>query len=198
VGTRGVRLAGRSRGTVALVLSLLAVTLTACGNTLQDRPIPHNTLESLLVAPYPVYWLGGSFQGLRITEASHDPGGAFTVQYGDCKVGGQGTCVPPLRVVTSPDNSFLPGGAGTQRTTNVRGVAAVIARAGQTIEIPTGGVVVGIYALTARLAGTAAATIVPINDVGAPGAQLPGRAPDTGFAETPLPSQMPSPLRALR
>jgi hypothetical protein len=180
------------------MLSLLAVALTACGNTLQDQPIPHNTLESLLVAPYPVYWLGGSFQGLRITEASHDPGGAFTVQYGDCKVGGQGTCVPPLRVVTSPDNSFLPGGSTRQRATNVRGVAAVIARAGQTIEIPTGGVVVGIYALTARLAVTAAATIVPINDVGAPGDQLPGRAPDTGFAETPLPSQMPSPLRALR
>jgi hypothetical protein len=180
------------------VLSLLAVALTACGNTLQDQPIPHNTLESLLVAPYPVYWLGGSFQGLTITEASHDPGGAFTVQYGNCRVGGQGTCVPPLRVVTSPDNSFLPGGSAPQRMTSVRGVTAVVARAGQTIEIPTGGVVVGIYALTARLAGTAAATIVPINYAGAPGAQLPPRVPDTGFAEIPLPSQMPSPLRALR
>ena len=59
-------------------------------------------------------------------------------------------------------------------------------------------VVVGIYAPSTRLAGMAAATIVPINDVGAPGAQLPARLPDTGFAETPLPSQMPSPLRALR
>jgi hypothetical protein len=198
VRTRGIRPVGTARGVVALGLSLLAVTLTACGDTVQDQPIPHNTLESLLVAPYPVYWLGGSFQGLKITEASHDPGGAFTVQYGDCKVGGQGTCVPPLRVVTSPDNSFLPGGSAPQRITNVRGVAAVVARAGQTIEIPTAGVVVGIYALTPRLADTAAATIVPINDVGAPGARLPARLPDTGFAETPLPSQMPSPLRALR
>ena len=196
--SRGIRPVGAARGAVALALILLAVTLTACGDTLQDQPIPHNTLESLLVAPYPVYWLGGSFQGLKITEASHDPGGAFTVQYGDCKVGGQGTCVPPLRVVTSPDNSFLPGGSAPQRTTSVRGVAAVLARAGQTIEIPTGGVVVGIYALTPRLADTAAATIVPINGVGAPGARLPARLPDTGFAETPLPSQMPSPLRALR
>jgi hypothetical protein len=197
VRTRGIRPFGAARGTVTLALTLFAVTLTACGDTLQDQPIPHNTLESLLVAPYPVYWLGSSFQGLRITEASHDPGGAFTVQYGDCRVGGQGTCVPPLRVVTSPDNSFLPGGSIRQRITNVRGVAAAVARAGQTIEIPTAGVVVGIYALTARLAGIAAATIVPINDVGAPGAQLPARLPDTGFAETPLPSQMPSPLRAL-
>jgi hypothetical protein len=191
------RLPGTIRGGVALVLSMLALALTACGDTLQDQPIPHNTLESLLVAPYPVYWLGGSFQGLRITEASHDPGGAFTVQYGDCKVGGQGTCVPSLRVVTSPDNSFLPGGAAPQQRTDVRGAAAVVARSGQTIEIPTGGVVVGIYALTARLADAAAATVVPINAVGSPGALLPPRLPDTGFAETPLPSQMPSPLRAL-
>jgi hypothetical protein len=198
VRTRGRRPVDTARGAVALALSLLAAMLTACGDTVQDQPIPHNTLESLLVAPYPVYWLGGSFQGLRITEASHDPGGAFTVQYGDCKVGGQGTCVPPLRVVTSPDNSFLPAGSAPQRITSVRGVAAVVARAGQTLEIPTASVVVGIYALTARLADTAAATIVPINDVGAPGAQLPARLPDTGFAETPLPSQMPSPLRALR
>jgi hypothetical protein len=198
VRTRGSCPVGAARGAVSLALSVLAVVLTGCGDTLQDQPIPHNTLESLLVAPYPVYWLGSSFQGLRITEASHDPGGAFTLQYGDCRVGGQGTCVPPLRVVTSPDNSFLPGGSAAQRITRVRGVTAVVARAGQTIEIPTAGVVVGIYAQTAGLADMAAATIVPINDVGAPGAQLPARLPDTGFAETPLPSQMPSPLRALR
>src|ERR1017187_126945 len=182
---------------LAISLGICALALGACGDTLQDRPIPHNTLESLLVAPYPVYWLGGSFQGLAITEASHDPGGAFTVQYGNCRVGGQGTCVPPLRVVTSPDNSFLPGGSVTHRIANVRGVAALVARAGQTIEIPTGGVVVGIYALNARLAGTGVAPIVPINAIGAPGAQLPARRGDTGFAETPLPAQMPSRLRAL-
>lgn len=195
---RGVRHVGTSRSALALALALLAVALTACGDTLQDQPIPHNTLESLLIAPHPVYWLGRSFQGLAITEASHDPGGAFSIQYGDCKIGGQGTCVPPLRIVTSPDNSFLPGGSAPHRITSVRGVTALIARAGQTIEIPTAGVVVGIYALTARLAATAAATIVPINDLGAPGARLPARQPDTGFAATPLPDQMPSPLRALR
>jgi len=195
---RGVRPAGVSRGALALALSVCTVALTACGDTLQDQPIPHNTLESLLVAPYPVYWLGGSFERLAITEATHDPGGAFTVQYGNCRVGGQGTCVAPLRVVTSPDNSFLPGGSVPHRMASVRGVAALVARAGETIEIPTGGVVVGIYALSARLAGMAAATIVPINDVGAPGAQLPPRRPDTGFAETPLPTQLPSPVRALR
>jgi hypothetical protein len=183
---------------LAALAALCAVTLGACGDTVQDRPIPHNILESLLVAPYPVYWLGGSFQGIAITEATHDPSGAFTVQYGDCVDGGQGTCVPPLRVITSPDNSFLPGGSTAPPTARVRGIAVVVAQGGKTIEIPTAGVVVSIYALNPRLAGAAAQTIVPINGIGVPDERLPGRLPDTGFAETPLPAQTPSPLRALR
>jgi hypothetical protein len=73
----------------------------------------------------------------------------------------------------------------------------VIAQQGRTIEIPTGGVIVGVYAHTARLATAAVQTLVPIDEVGVPGARLPARLPDTGFGSTPLPSQVPSPLRAL-
>jgi hypothetical protein len=175
-----------------------AATLTACGDTLQDKPIPHNTLETLLVAPYPVYWLGRSFRGRAITEVVHDPGGAFTLAYGDCVQGGQGTCVPPVRVVTSPDNSFLPGGSAPQRSATIRGAAAVIAQAGRTIVIPTAVVVVGIYALDRQLASDAAARLVPINRAAALGAPLPAPLPDTGFGAAPLPAQVPSPLRALR
>ena len=98
------------------------------------------------MAPYPVYWLGGSFEGLQITEAARDPGGASSIQYGDCLEGGQGVCVPPLRVVTSPDNSFLPGGSAPRATAEIRGVTAVVALGGRVIEIPTGRVVVDIYA----------------------------------------------------
>jgi hypothetical protein len=185
-------------GTTAAVLVACALALVACGDTLQDRPIPHNTLETLLVAPYPVYWLGRSFQSLAITEATHDPGGAFTVQYGDCVQGGQSTCVPPVRIVTSPDNSFVAGGDAPRRSTLVRGVGAVLAQEGRTVQIATGGVVVGIYADSPRLAAAAAQTIVPINEAGAPGDRLAARLPDTGFGSTPLPSQVPSPLRALR
>jgi hypothetical protein len=181
-----------------LAAALCALGLSACGNTLQDRPIPHNTLEGLLVAPYPVYWLGGIFQHMQISEATHDPGGAFSVQYGDCVAGGQSTCVPPLRIVTSPDNSFAPGGSSSLRRTAIRGVAAVVALGGDTIEIPTAGVVLDIYAKNPRLAAAAAATAVPIGEPGVPGARLPAALPDTGFAETPLPSQTPSPLRSLR
>jgi hypothetical protein len=195
------RLPARTRVRVLVALAALlagcALALGACGDTLQDRPIPHNTLESLIVAPYPVYWLGGSFRGLQITDASHDPSGAFSVQYGDCVVGGQSTCVTPVTVITSPDNSFVAGGSSPQRA-SLRGVQAVHAQHGRTIAIATGGVVVSVYADSASLARAAARTIVPINEVGEPGAPLPARLPDTGFASTPLPSQVPSPLRALR
>jgi hypothetical protein len=192
------RLPRRLARASAVLAVLCALTLSACGDTLQDQPIPHNTLETLLVAPYPVYWLGRSFHGLAITEAGHDPGGASSVQYGDCVQGGQSTCVAPLRVVTSPDNSFVPAGSAAQRSGLVRGVSGVVAQDGHTIVLATGGVVVGIYADSPSLAAAAAQTIVPINEAGAPGAQLPARLPDTGYGSTPLPSQVPSPLRALR
>ena len=173
-----------------------ALALGACGDTVQDRPIPHNVLEGLILAPFPVYWAGGSFRGLAVTEAAHDPSGSFSIQYGDCLQGGQGTCVSPLRVVTSPDNSFLPGGSVASRRTSVRGVSALLDRAGTTLVVPTAGVVVDIYASDARIARAAAATIVPINAVGSPGAPLAKALPDTGFGETPLPSQVPAQLRA--
>jgi hypothetical protein len=189
---------GAALAVLAPLLAGCALAFGACGDTLQDRPIAHNALESLIVAPYPVYWLGGSFEGLQITDASHDPSGAFSVQYGDCVVGGQSTCVTPVTVITSPDNSFVAGGSSPQRTASLRGVQAVLAQRGRTIAIATGGVVVSVYADSARLAAAAARTIVPINEVGEPGAPLPARLPDTGFASTPLPSQVPSPLRALR
>ena len=182
---------------LAALAALCTLALAACGNAVQDQPVPHNILEGMLVTPFPVYWLGGTFQGLAITEGTHDPSGAFSIGYGDCLEGGQGTCVPPLRVVTSPDNSFLPGGSTASRAARLRGVAAVVAVGGKTIEIPTGGVVVDIHARDARLADEAAQAIVPINARGAPGAPLAAPLADTGFANTPLPAQTPSPLRPL-
>jgi hypothetical protein len=189
-----------ARWLAGLAVALCALCLSACGNTIQDQPIPHNSLESMLLAPYPVYWLGGSFRGMRITEASHDPSGAFTVQYGDCLEGGQSTCVPPLKVITSPDNGFVPGeGPGTARTAiSVRGVPGYLAARGRAISIRTGGVVLNVYAHNPALASAAAQTAVPINSPGAPGAPLAAPLPNTGFGERPLPSQTPSPLRAVR
>ena len=181
----------------ALAAPAAAWALAGCGDTLQGKPIPHNQLESMIVAPFPVYWAGGAFRGMQITEVSPDPGGAFTVQYGDCVQGGQGTCTPPLQIVTNPDNSFLPGGATPSARTRLRGVPAQLTQAGRTVTIPTGGVVVNVFARDARLARAAARSMVAINRPGAPGEALPAPLPDTGFGSTPLPSQRPSTARPL-
>jgi hypothetical protein len=182
---------GRTRAWLAAA-ALLA--LAGCGDTLQDQPISHTTLETLVMAPHPVYWLGRSFDGLAIKEASRDPGGAFAVQYGDCKVGGQGTCVPPLRVVTSADNSFLPGSSAPHASLTLRGVSGLSAQNGRTIVLPAGGVVIAIYALDRRVALAAARAVAPINAPEAPGSPLPAPLPDTGYGRTPLPAQVPAPL----
>ncbi|HUB72473.1 MAG TPA: hypothetical protein VL979_00375 [Solirubrobacteraceae bacterium] len=182
----------------ALALAALACALAGCANTVQERPIPHNLLEGLIEAPFPVYWLGRSFHGLAVSEAKRDPSHAYTVQYGGCSEGGEGGCVPPLRLVTSPDNSFLPGGQAPVRARRVRGVRALLAQGGRTLIIATGPVVLDIYARNAATAAAAAATAVPINAVSWPHAPLPPALPNTGFATTPLPSQVPSPLRELR
>ncbi|MCW3019030.1 MAG: hypothetical protein JWN10_1338 [Solirubrobacterales bacterium] len=176
---------------------MCALALCSCGNTLQDRPIPHNILEGLIAAPFPVYWLGASFEGMAVSEATRDPGGAYSLHYGDCLRGGEGTCVTAMEVVTSPDNSFLPGGSTATRRTPIRGIDALLARAGRTIVLPTSGVVVDIYASSAHAAAAAAHTIVPINQAGSPGAPLPPALPNTGFGESPLPTQLPPPLRPL-
>lgn len=177
--------------------ALCALALCACSSTLQSEPIPHNILEGLIAAPFPVYWLGGSFEGMAVSEASQDPSGAYTVQYGDCLQGGQGSCVTALRVVTSPDNSFLPGGTTPKRPARIRGNAATLAQGGATIVIPTGPVVVDIFATSARAAAAAARTLAPINEPGSPEAPLPKALPNTGFGELPLRSQLPRPLHPI-
>ncbi|HUB36753.1 MAG TPA: hypothetical protein VL972_08010 [Solirubrobacteraceae bacterium] len=189
----------RPRRALLALIALPAVLLAGCANTVQDQPIPHNTLEALLLAPYPVYWLGGTFHGMAITAAGGDPGGAFTIQYGDCLEGGQSTCVPPLKIVTSPDNSFVPGQRSpTSRTALLRGVPATLTEAGAAIAIATGPVVLSVFAKTPALARAAAETAVPVNYPSYPGAPLAQPLPNTGFDERPLPSQMPAPLRPLR
>jgi hypothetical protein len=95
-------------------------------------------------------------------------------------------------VVTSPDNSFLPGGAAARAHTTIRSVPAALTSDGRSVIFATAGVVVGIYAQEAQLAAAAAQTVVPINEPSSPGEPLPPALPDTGFAETPLPAQLPA------
>jgi hypothetical protein len=190
-----VRLAGVRRRAALFLLLWSPVALSACGDTLQTQPVAHSALESLIGASYPVYWVGASFSGLSITEVVHDPGGAYSLQYGTCVEGGQSTCTPTLRIVTSPDNSFLPGGSAPAQAIALRGVRGVSLQGGHTIAVATGGVVIDIYAHTPTLARSAAQTVVPINEPAAPGDELPAQLPDTGYAQTPLRSQTPSPVQ---
>ena len=184
------------RSLAAASACLAALALAACGNTIQDQPISRSALEPMVLQhAYPVYWLGGEFRRLPITEAAHDPGGAYTIHYGDCTEGGQYTCVSPVSIVTSPDNSFVPGGTGGHATMDLRGVRAKLAQRGATIVIATGGVVVSVYAPNAAQAREAAQTMVPINRLGVPGQTLPLPAPDTGFSSEPLAAQEPRAVR---
>ncbi len=141
---------------------------------------------------FPVYWLGLDFQGMQITSVSIDPSEAVTIRYGDCVLGGQYTCVTPVTIVSSPDNSFVPGATPATRTVSLRSATASLAQGGATLAIPTGPVVVSVYARTAVLARQAAGTMTPFNEVGLPDAPLPAALPDTGFDRIPLPGQAPA------
>jgi hypothetical protein len=182
---------------LASALTALALALGGCGSAAKLSPVSHSALEEMLVNPFPVYWVGGSFHDLTISETFHDTSGAYSIQYGGCLEGGQGTCVAPLRIVTSADNSFVPGGGVAHQLLNIRGVQASLSQRQRTIVIPTGAVVVSIYARDGSLARAAANTIVPINEPGAPESELPAAEVDSDYAETPLPTQEPTPLHPL-
>ena len=121
------------------------------------------------------------------------------VQYGDCVEGGQSTCVTPVEIVTSPDNSFIPGEgpAAALRTTTLRGLPGHLAEQGKAVSIATGPVVLSVFAHTRALARAAVQTAVPINFPGSPASPLPERLPNTGYNSRPLPSQIPNQLRPL-
>jgi hypothetical protein len=182
----------RRLGALALTL-LCGLALSSCANTLQDQPIGPKPLESVLVeSHFPVYWAGITFQGLKITSVTIDPSGAVAIRYGDCVLGGQYTCVTPISIVTSPDNSFIPGDAATTRVPPLRNASVSSTRNGDTLALAPGGVVVSVYADRPSLAREAVMTMAPVNEVGLPLAPLPATLPDTGFARLPLPGQVPA------
>jgi hypothetical protein len=179
------------RATAVVLVGLCAVALGACGDTLQDQPIAPQALESVIVkSRFPVYWLGFKFQRMRITGVTIDPSGAVTIRYGDCLVGGQYTCVTPISVVSSPDNSFLPGLAAG-RAVSVRSARVVSSQNGRTLAMATGSVVVSVHARDPAIASAAVATMAPLNKVGLPLQPLPPAVPDTGFDRVPIPSELP-------
>jgi hypothetical protein len=181
------------RAPLVLALVTCALALASCGNTLQDQPIGPQALEPVLVkSRFPVYWLGLSFHGMQVTSVAIDPSEAVTIRYGDCVLGGQYACVTPVSIVTSPDNSFLPGGPAATRTVSLRGVGARSAQGGSTLAIATGNVVVSVFGEQPAIAREAAATMAPLNTTGLPFASLPAALPDNGFERVPLSIQVPA------
>ncbi len=181
------------RALIAAFALLCSLGLSACAGTIQDRPTPPSALEPLVIQEaFPVYWLGGAFDRLQITHVGRDPSGAYEIQYGNCLVGGESVCVTPLEIVTSPDNSFLPGGEALQSTVLLRGVRGRSALGGRSLALPTGGVVVDLYANSPGLARSAAEAMVSINAPGLPGKPLSPPLPNTGYGERPLPAQQPA------
>jgi hypothetical protein len=180
----------RRFGVIALAL-LCAPALGSCGDTLQDQPIGPSLLESVIVrSHFPVYWLGLKFQGMQITSVNIDPGEAVTIRYGDCVLGGQYTCVTPVSIVSSSDNSFVPGRTATTPSLALRGARASVAQGGATLAIPTAGEVVSVFARSPSLARQAATLMAPVNNVGLPQAPLAPTVPDKGVNRAPLPSQV--------
>ena len=183
----------------APALCALALSLSACGGALQTPHVSEHDLAHAAAEPgFPVYWVGRSFEGLAIARFDRDPGGAYEAAYGNCTVGGQFACETPLMVVTSPDNSFVPGATATHQLTLIRGRSVLMNAGGRTLEIATGPVVISIFARTAALARSAALLMNTINQSGAPGAPLPAPQPNTHFdqvpiGEPPAPSGVPSP-----
>jgi len=178
---------GQAASWAVLVALAAGVALGGCANTLQDQPIADAALgRAVAVHRYPIYWAGRTFEGLPLSGTDRDPGGAFDMSYGDCLVGGQGTCVAPLLIVTSPDNTFVPGGDRGRPRAPIRGLSAVTAQGGRTIELSTGTVVVSIFAQTPLLARLAAAAMMPVNLPGEPYLPLSPPSASSAFAREPL------------
>lgn len=177
---------------------LCGCLLAGCGSAIESKTLSAAALEPLVInLEFPIYWLGGRFDGLALSAANSDPSGAYEIQYGACTVGGPETCISPLALVSSPDNSFLPDAGAVGATASIRGVRAVLSSGGKVIEIATGPTVVDIRARSAALARAAAEQMVAINALGTPGAALPAALPNTGFAGKPLEGQLPQTVQGL-
>jgi len=170
----------------ALVGAALAasVSLAACADTLQQEPLRDRDLTSSEAVHYAVYWVGRAFEGMPLSFAAPQTGGSVAITYGNCVIGGQSTCVRPLTIVTSHDNSFVPGAAYSHLRRQIRGRTAVVAMGGTTIEIPTGEVVVDVYAESPALADAAARSLEPLNRPGSPSDPLPPPGPPSGYEQS--------------
>jgi hypothetical protein len=111
------------RGALAAVAF---VTLAGCGDTRSHQV--ERDLAALRHGPTPLYYVGTSFAGLRLTAVdSQSPGGAAFI-YGTCKIppGQDGGCAPPLQIQNFPFSGRDWGAAvGCSRQPSLRHLTTV-------------------------------------------------------------------------
>ena len=166
----------------ALALAVCALlALAGCG-TIRARPISAAELAEAQTFPYfPVYWVGPSFEGQRLSAAdglkSYNPAVGDSVYYGDCTRGkgifGGGSCLLPAQITTVIYGLHPNSSLGSQRNIVVRGVPATVYDEGRSIEVYSGRVAIDIFSNDFARALAAAERLRPINAPGSAGGDLP-------------------------
>ncbi|MFN2467332.1 MAG: hypothetical protein ABR521_04265 [Gaiellaceae bacterium] len=157
-----------------MLLLALAIAGAGCGGTVSD-----SELDALRQAPGPpMYWVGTSFAGLRLTHAEGgSPGRRAFFGYGECDPGPHGGCPIPIQIQHSAPFSpaKISKHVSCARTT-IRGVPAAMFDG---LDVYTRDVVVRIYARSTPEAIRVAKAMRPINRRAAPGGPLPPPPPET-------------------
>jgi hypothetical protein len=170
---------------IALVAALAALSATS-----------PRTDRAARATPYAIYWLGTSFDGLRLSgrikrlekpDAGEKFGADFTTYlYGACKAEEpDGGCTYPAEIQSwnackrnlsvytlTPDGTPLP-----RVNLKIRGVPAALFEDGTRLEVYTGRTTIVIFGTDLPRMKRAAQAAVAVNDHGKPGAPLPAPAP---------------------
>ncbi|MHB8532023.1 MAG: hypothetical protein ACYDC2_04815 [Solirubrobacteraceae bacterium] len=199
------RIPATARPAITLaVLLIAAAVLGACGSAHPPPIAPRELAEAQAFPYYPVYWVGGSFQGHALTAADGLRGylekSGDSVYYGDCVeskgIFGGGSCSLPLQVTTVIYHQHPNGPLGPQRNILLRGVPATVYDAGHSIELYTGRVAIDVFADSFAHALAGAERLLPINTVGSAEDSLPPPVYCPGLAGT-LPPQLAAVMESL-
>jgi hypothetical protein len=87
----------RSLTKAAALLAAIAAVAAGCGGSsiLPTGPVKLDVLRDSNV---PVFWLGNSFSGLKLTYADNPGASRVLLAYGTCETQGNSGCSPPLEI----------------------------------------------------------------------------------------------------